>query len=316
VSFDAITDRTAAGALIPEEVSNALLTAVTGQSAVLGVFPTTRMSRKQTRMPVVSALATAYFVDGDTGLKQTSGAAWGSKFLTAEELAVILPVPDAVADDVDFDIWANLQAAAAEAIARAIDDAVMFGTNKPASWPTALATAAYNAGHAVGRGTHSAAQGGIAEDFNAAFALVEQDGFDVNFIAANRSYRGLLRGARDAEGVRLAEVTPDSVYGVPVAYPARGLWPTSGTRPEVILGDRTQGIVGIRSDMTYKVLDQAVITDSDGAIVYNLAQQDMKALRVTFRVGFQVANTFRRDNEDASTRYPFAVIGVNDTPGS
>jgi HK97 family phage major capsid protein len=316
MAYNDITDRTAAGALIPEEVSNALLTAVQGQSAILGTFPTIRMSRNQTRMPVVSALATAYFVDGDTGLKQTSGAAWGNRFLTAEELAVILPVPDAVADDVDFDVWGNLQAAAAEAIARAIDDAIMFGTNKPASWPTALATGAHIAGNSVARGTHSAAQGGIAEDFNAAFAKVEQSGFDVNFVAANRSYRGLLRGARDAEGVRLAEVTPDSVYGVPVAYPARGLWPVSGLRPEVILGDRTQGIVGLRSDLTYKVLDQAVITDGDGAIVYNLAQQDMKALRVTFRLGFQVANTFRRDNEDEASRYPFAVIGTNDAPGS
>lgn len=308
MAYDNITDRTAAGALIPEEVSAALLEAVTGQSAVLSVFPTVRMSRKQLRMPVISALATAYFVDGDTGLKQTSDAAWGNKFLTAEEIAVILPVPDAVADDVDFDIWANLQDAAAEAIARAIDDAVMFGTNKPASWPTDLVAAATAAGHVVARGTNSAAQGGIAEDFNDAFSLVESDGYDVNFIAANRSYRGILRGARDNDGSRLPEVNPESVYGVPVAYPARGLWPTGGSAAEALVGDRTQGIVGLRSDLTYKILDQAVITDGDGAIVYNLAQQDMKALRVTLRVGFQVANQFRRDNEDANTRYPFAVI--------
>lgn len=310
MSYDQITDRGAASALIPEEVSNALLTAAAGQSVVMSAFPQVRMSRKQSRMPVMQSLATAYFVDGDTGLKQTSDAAWGNKFLTAEELAVILPVPNNVADDIDggFDVWGNLQAAAAEAIARAIDDAALFGTNKPASWPTALVAAATAAGHTVARGTHTAAEGGIAEDINAAFSLVEGDGFDVSLVAAHRSYRGLLRGARDADGVRLAEVSPDSVYGVPVQYPARGLWPTGAAAAEVLVGDRSQGIVGVRSDMTYRVLDQAVITDADGNVVYNLPQQGMKALLVNFRVAFQVANTIRRDNENEATRYPFAVI--------
>jgi hypothetical protein len=34
----------------------------------------------------------------------------------------------------------------------------------------------------------------------------------------------------------------------------------------------------------------------------------MIALRLTFRVGWQVANTIRNDNTNESTRYPAAVL--------
>lgn len=60
--------------------------------------------------------------------------------------------------------------------------------------------------------------------------------------------------------------------------------------------------------MTYKVLDQAIIQNTDGTIAYNLAQQDMVALRCVIRLGVQIANPVTRKNADKSTRYPFAVL--------
>jgi hypothetical protein len=47
-----------------------------------------------------------------------------------------------------------------------------------------------------------------------------------------------------------------------------------------VVGDYSMAVVGVRQDLTYKLLDQAVITDNTGAIVYNLPQQDLLALRV------------------------------------
>ena len=47
------------------------------------------LSRNTVRMPVLSALPSAYFVAGDTGLKQTTEAAWANKFLYVEEIATI-----------------------------------------------------------------------------------------------------------------------------------------------------------------------------------------------------------------------------------
>jgi len=69
-----------------------------------------------------------------------------------------------------------------------------------------------------------------------------------------------------------------------------------------------QGVVGIRQDITYKVLDQAVIQDGTGAIIYNLAQQDMVALRVTTRLAWQVKNVINYDQQTEASRYPFAVL--------
>lgn len=305
--YDNIISRTDAAALIPEEVSDAILGNLPAQSAALTLFRQARMSRKQTRMPVISALPTAYFVNGDTGLKQTTEVNWDNKYLNAEELACIVPIPEAVLDDADFDAWGSVQPEVEAAIGRALDAAVFFGTNKPASWPDAIVTAAVAAGHTVARGTNAAAAGGIYGDLSDVYSLVEADGFDVNGLVAATTYKGRLRNARSTAGEALDDEFAAEVREN-IKYPMRGLWPTGANAAEVVAGDFTQAILGVRQDITYKVLTEAVIQDNTGAIIYNLAQQDMVALRVTARFGFQVANVINYDNANAATRYPWAVL--------
>jgi hypothetical protein len=91
----------------------------------------------------------------------------------------------------------------------------------------------------------------------------------------------------------------------------RGLWATNGSvgqNVRMFAGDWSQYVVGVRQDITMKLLDQAVIQDNTGQIVYNLPQQDMIAYRIKFRVGWQVSNTINNDNPDAATRYPVAAL--------
>lgn len=312
--YNNLVTRTNTQAVIPEQVSNDLIQGLTNDSAALTLFPRINMPSNTTRFPVLATLPTAYFVNGDTGLKQTTEASWGSKFIQVEELAAIVPVPDNVIDDAadsGFDVWGNLMPLIQDAIARKLDAAIFFGVDKPATWPTAVAAAAVAAGNTVNRGTATAAQGGLATDISNAFATVEADGFDVNGLIARTTYKGILRNARDANGQALL-VPGAGLFGVNPTYPMRGLWPavtTTGARNvELIGGDFTQGILGIRKDFTVKLLTEGVITDNTGAIVYNLPQQDMSALRVTFRVGFQVANTLNYDQGTEASRYPFFVV--------
>ena len=61
--------------LVPEPVSDQILQQLPAASVVFGLVPETQritMSSRTERMPVMSALPSAYFVSGDTGLKQTS----------------------------------------------------------------------------------------------------------------------------------------------------------------------------------------------------------------------------------------------------
>ena len=119
--FDSIISRTDADALIPEEVASQVISAATKESAALSLFRRVQLSSKVAKMPVLSALPIAYFVSGDTGLKQTTEAAWQGVMLEAEEIACIVPIPENVVDDADFNVWGELRPAIAEAVAQVLD---------------------------------------------------------------------------------------------------------------------------------------------------------------------------------------------------
>lgn len=308
MSYTNIVSRSDVQALIPEDVASEVIQSAVEESAALNLFRRVTMSSNQQRMPVLSALPTAYFVNGDTGLKQTTEMAWTNKYLNVEELAAIVPVPENVLDDSSFDIWGEVRPRLAEAIGRAVDNAIFFDVNKPASWPTALVAAAVAAGNAFARGTSTAAQGGIAEDINQTMGLVEADGFDVNGFVTRRTYRSRLRGARDTTGQKIIDLSLNEVEGAPIRYTMAGLWPGGASAAELIAGDWTQGIIAVRKDLTWKIADEAVIQNGAGDIVYNLFQQDMVAMRVTFRLAWQVANPLNFEQAVEANRYPFAVL--------
>ena len=308
--YDSLINRTDTQALMPEEVSAALMTNLTTQSGALALFTRIAVGRAQTRFPVLASLPSAYWVDGDTGQKQTTDMAWSNVYLNISEIACMVPVPDAVIADAANDIWGMVQPAIEAEFARVLDSAVFFGTNKPSIQPDAIVTKATSASHTVARGTNSAANGGIAEDINDLMAKLEADGYDPNGFVANRTFRQYLRGARDAEGQRLLDINGrvDSIEGLPVAYAMPGLWPTGNSAAELILGDFTKAVIGVRQDITFQIFDQGVIQDNTGAIRYNLMQQDMKAMRVVMRVGWQVSNPLTWEEPTAANRYPFAVL--------
>src|SRR4051794_24873105 len=173
-----LISRADAQPLIPDEIVTQVIKQAANESAALSLFRQVNMGTKLSTLPVLSALAQAYFVNGDTGLKQTTEMAWQGVTLEAEELAAIVPVPEAVVADADFDLWAEVQAGLAEAVGIALDAAVFSGTNKPASWPQAIVPAAIAAGNIAEAGTSTAAEGGIVGDIDAVLDAVEGDGFD------------------------------------------------------------------------------------------------------------------------------------------
>lgn len=311
MAYNNVTDRTDSGALIPEEVSKSMLGKVVEQSAVLSMFNKIPVRRGQVRLPVLSALPQAYWVSGDTGLKQTTEVAWSNKFLYVEEIAVIVPFPDNVMDDVDADLWGEAEPLVVEAIGRTLDSAVFFGASAPASFPTNITAATAAAGNAVTEGS-AASVGGYFGDLDKLYDAVEADGFEPTGFVGHVSGKSKLRAARDSQGRKLdtGRVSGDmrTIDGFPAYWPMKGLWPTSTGDPRLFAGDWSEFVVGIRSDISMKVLTEATIFDNAGNVMFNLAQQDMTAVRLTFRAGWQVSNRINNENTNGSTRYPVAYL--------
>ncbi|NPV85991.1 MAG: phage major capsid protein [Anaerolineae bacterium] len=312
-TYNTDINRTDVAGLVPVEYSNEIARGVAAeQSAVMRLGRRLRdMARYQTKLPVMSALATAYFVSGDTGLKQTSEVNWQDVTITAEELAVIVPIPQAVLDDSSAPIWDMVLPDIQTALGQAIDMAVLFGTNKPASWPAAIVTAANSAGNAVAIGTGADLYEDILGE-NGVVAKIEADGFMMSGSIAHMTMRGKLRGVRTTDGQLIFQPsmqTPGqyTLDGAPILFPTNGAMNSSYP---LIVGQWDQLVYSIRQDMNWKVFDTGVIQDGSGVIVYNLLQQDMVALRVTMRLGFAVPNPANRVQPSSGNRYPFGVLTV------
>lgn len=313
LAYNDVTGRTDAGPLIPEEVQREIIQNVIEQSAALRLFRQVSMSSKTQRMPVLSALVQAYFVNGDTGLVQTTKMAWENKYLNAEPLAAIVPVPRDVLDDSEYDLWGEIRPRVEEALALKLDEAVLFSLNKPATWPEGLVGQARAAGNVRDNNIAQPGEGGIAEDFNQLMGKIEEDGFDVDGAIARTGLRVRMRGARDTTGQALVDLQNNQMYGAQLEYLRSVSWPNyNATGPvkgvDAIVGDFQQGILATRKDITTEISNQSVITDNTGAVVLNLFQQRAVALLVEARFAFQVPNPITREQPVAAARSPFGVL--------
>lgn len=319
--YNNIISRTDAASLIPEEVSAEIFNSVVEMNPIMRLarrLP--NMSSSTRRLPVMSALASAYFVSGDTGLKQTSEVSWANKYVTAEELAVIVPIPEAVLDDAGYDIWGQVRPEIEKAISVAINAAVINGTNIPASWTTDLGAAGLRAGAntagnlvslAAYADPYEAILGETAAGVDGLYMTVEADGFMVTGNIAALSMKGILRNTRDSNGqpifkTNMQDGSRYELDGTPIYFPTDNSIPSATEL--MISGQWDQLVYSIRQDITYKILDQAVIQDAGGSIIYNLAQQDMVALRAVIRLGFALPNPINRAQSTAASRYPFGIL--------
>jgi HK97 family phage major capsid protein len=266
------------------------------------------MTSKQTRIRVLDFLPMAYWVTGDTGFKQMSQQAWDNVWLTAAELAVIVPIPEAVVEDAEFDIFGEVTPRVNEAIGQRIDSAIIFGVNRPTEWQNDIITLARQAGNNV---ADSADLYGALLGENGVWDKVESAGYAVNGALARPGFKAKLRGLRDdldrpIFNTNMQGSTQYALDGTPLFFPDNGSF--DATIAQLIVGDFNKAVYAIRQDITVKILDQGVIQDPDTKeIVYNLAQQDMLALRVVFRMGWALPNPATRLDGDRVT-CPFAYL--------
>ncbi|HEX9329584.1 MAG TPA: phage major capsid protein [Reyranella sp.] len=315
-TYDSQISRNDSQALIPEDVSRDILQAIARQSFVLQMA--TRlpdMPTKTRRLPVLSVLPTAYFVSGDTGLKQTTEVNWTNRYITAEEIAVIVPVPNVILDDVDYDIWTEIRPHIETAFGRLIDQALLYGGlggySKPSNdWPDGIVTGAAAASATVSLATAGDMYDALLGE-NGTFGKVEESGYIVTGSIAAPTAKAKMRGTRDNDGQPVFGRSGNGAFeldGQPVVFPDNGAVDTAQSL--ITSGDFRQLVYAMRQDITYTVTTTGVITDAAGAIVYNLFQQDMTAMRVVMRMGWQLPNppNWLKQNDADVSRYPFAVL--------
>ena len=192
-----------------------------------------------------------------------------------------------------------------EAMGAKIDNAILFGGERPTEWTTDVLTLAAK-NKVTGPIDYAKLLGK-----DGLFSKVEAGGFGVDAVVGDLTAKAELRGLVDTTGRPLFRsdmqgATTYALDGAPMYFPENGGFDAS--KAQLIAGNFKKLVYSIRQDVTVKLLDQGVIQDpSTKEIVYNLAQQDMVALRVVMRMGWALPNPATRLNADRS-KVPFAFL--------
>ncbi|RJO79315.1 phage major capsid protein [Nocardia panacis] len=317
--------------LMPPQAITEILQAAPKASALLTMANKVQMSAGTARQSVLGSAPDAYWVrsepksDSKSGMKETDLQAWEDIVITAEELAVVVPIPDNVVADARIDLWSQVAPRVAEAIGRKLDQAGIFGADMPVSFGTSLLAGAIAAGNVItrnrdipvstsGTGANAAStsrKSDLGEDVAEAGKRLRKQGYGISGFASAPGIEWELIGLRNGQGTpiyvpSLAAGTPSTLYGKPMGEVDNGAW--DDAQASIIAADWSKVVVGIRQDIEYRIFSEGVITDAAGKVLLNLMQADSKAMRVTFRAGFVVANPLTALQKDKTKRYPAAIV--------
>lgn len=307
MAVDKIITRADAHALEADQqiVNDIIQGVVTGSSILPLMTRLPNMTGKQAKLPVLNSLPEAYWVTGDNGLKQTTSMMWKNKFIYAEEIAVVVPIPEAVLDDSDYDIWGETKPRIIEQFYKKIDRAIILGDDKPIQWREGLIPSIINVG-----GNIAPESKNLYNQISDAMGVVEESGYDVTGLLGSPTLKKQFRnGLLDTTGQPLSN---SEVTDLKRIFARNGAW--DNKKAKFIVGDFSQAVYSIRQDIQFKLFDSGVVSDSDGRIIYNLLQNDMVALRVTMRLGWEIPNPINALNENNGTRFPFALVENAEAP--
>lgn len=311
---------------IPEHVAQEIIKEVVEESVALRLCNTFRMPAYAERIRVLSAFADAYWLTGadqsakDSALKTPTTAQWDNVYVTPEEVAVMMIVPDAWMDDSDL-AWEELRAEIKRAFAKKIDQAIFFGNGGvPSTFGLGLYAGAIASGNVANDGDIVGAGGSDAYlDLADAVAFVAQsmaeDGYDPNGVVTGAAFKWKLARLRDKNNTPLidhnfAGPTGAGVFGLNYAEVKNGAW--DATKADLLLADFSSVKIGIRQDITFAVSDSATLLGADVASSYSAFQQDGKVLRAVMRLGYAVPNSIKA----LGGTYPVGVIRKHFGPNS
>jgi len=221
--------------------------------------------------------------------------------MTAEEIAVIVPIADAVIEDDEMELWTVLRPALVQAFARRVDAAVLFGIDKPASWGASLSQVATTATATVTATTDAVA------DLLLAAEKVGASGFNPTAAAVEPGWQ-FRASAQRSDAFTGSPVGAEAPFDLAVAGMGIATNPPKwdATIATAIVADWRNVLIGVRRDFKMEIFNTGVIQDNLGAIMFNLLQQDMSAIRCMMRIGYVLAQPDTQS--DAATPAPVAMV--------
>lgn len=272
---------------VPRAVADQLLVAIQLESVALALGNTLQMPEGLESLPVVSALPSAGFVNPRMGgRKKATSIEWTAQQIVPEEVACALAIPSAFVDDAGFPVWDQVRPMMSSAIARVIDDAVLFGNGEPATFPPS----------GVSAGTVVTGADAIAA-IDAGLTALEADGQQATGIASRPAIGSALRKEYRAIAVPPDVVPTKTLYGIPVM--TTPMWPAAAAGAvapgDAIVGDWTKLVIGIRQDIRFDTSDSAILQDGTGAIIANAFQDDLVAMRAYIRLGVAIGSPLKVD---------------------
>lgn len=267
--------------LIEEAYADTLLGSAKEASTVLSAFQNVSMGTKTTHLPVLATLPEAGWVSESAsaagGVKPQAEVTWADRTLVAEEIAVIIPIHENVIDDATVPVLTEIAELGGQAVGKKLDQAVLFGTDKPASWVSDdLLTAAVGASQAVNIVDGDANVSDIVGGVNQVSKLIATAGWAPDTLVSSLAMRYEVANLRDANGMPIFR--DESFAGFRTYFNRNGAWSPDDAIAFVVDSSRVK--IGVRQDITVKFLDQATV----GSI--NLAERDMVALRLKARFAY------------------------------
>lgn len=293
-----------ASALIPEQVMNEIFKEAEKESKVLRMFRRLpNMTSDKTQLKVVDSLPIAYYVNEseNNGRKSLTDMAWKNVTLTAEEIAVIVPIKDNTLNDASVDIWEQVKPELIKAIAKKIDESVLFGVGAPVSFGDGVIP------EIIAKAKTVTETDKLYNDINEVMSIVEEGGHEVTGLLGGVGLKSKFRMMVDTTGQPIQNT---EIGALDRAFVDNGAW--NKEIATLIAGDFSQAVYAIRQDVTFDIFREGIIQDTDGSIAYNLMQNDMSAIRVVFRFGFAVPNAVT-SLDGTETRYPFAALVPEET---
>jgi HK97 family phage major capsid protein len=283
--------------IIPHEYSQQIIDEVEQQSAMLQLAQTMPMGTKITELPVTGKLPAAQWITGTNlppggpGRKPYTDLFLKPQVITAEEIAAVAAIPEQYLDDNTINLWNWARPKLAEAIARRLDETIMFGgAGIPLTFPVGGITS----------NTYSTAVGGGAGPFptaidavdavNNAMSLVESQGLNVTGHSADLGAKGQFRGVRDQTGALLlgteqvGNSARPTLYGEPIAYSQYA----QVAATDFITGAWDYLVIGVRSDIRFRIDPSGVIADNAGVVQVSGFQDNVVPIKVWARFGCTV----------------------------